>query len=92
MAMRISNLSKAAACFALAMIWGIAAAGDMMQKESMEGEGKMLEHGDKSMEMEQPDTMKTMEGDMKAMEAEMPMDTKDSMEKHEQGMEKKEGM
>ena len=94
MAMRISNLSKGALCLALGMMWGVASAGDMMKEDSMSGEGKMMEHADKSMEMGKSDMMKheegmkTMEGDMKAMEAEMPMD---KME-HDEGKPMKEGM
>jgi len=91
MAMRMTNLLKGGLCLALGVMWGVAGAGGMMDKESMGSDEKMMEQTDKSMPMSGSDTLKgeggmgTQEGDMKAMEAEMPM-------KEQEGMEKKGGM
>ena len=97
MGKQFSSMSKGALALVLGMMCASTFAGGMMKEGTKAGEDKMMDHTTKSMEMEKSDmiksgdNMKSMEGDMKAMEAEMPKDMQDEMMKKD-SMKKREGM
>ncbi|MEJ2592845.1 MAG: hypothetical protein P8178_15885 [Candidatus Thiodiazotropha sp.] len=81
----------------MSLFWGAAVAGDMTHDQGMSGD-KMMEHSDKTMEMDKTDSMKsegemkTETGDMKAMEADMNTKKMDNMEMNKESDGMQDGM